>query len=97
MEQFQNIFTTSFPLTKNHQKYNQKPWITKGIMRASSKKLSLFRAFLSSKTKAAEHSYKSYRNRLNLIVQKAKKEYYNQLIINNHNNSKKIGQPSIKY
>ena len=73
MDIFQDIFNTCFPLTKIVQHTQRKPWITNGIKRASTKKHQLYMDFLKNKTVDVELTFKTYRNKLNHIIQKAKK------------------------
>ena len=44
-------------------KYAEKPWITKGILKACKKKNSLYKEFLRKRTTEAEQKYKTYKNK----------------------------------
>ena len=49
------------------QKYEEKPWITKGLQNACKKKNLLYREFLKQRTVNAERKYKIYKNKLTKI------------------------------
>lgn len=56
-------------------------------MRAK-KKNTLYRDFIKHRTSEKEIKYKRYKNKLIDIIRKCKKEYYNNLLENNKNDSK---------
>lgn len=78
----------SFKYKKKNK--NMKPWITKGLANACKKKNNLYRDYITQRTKNAEMKYKVYKNKLVVILRKAKKDYYNKLFQENKNNIKGI-------
>ena len=50
----------------------RRPWITKSLFKCMNKKNKLYKRYLHNN----EQRFKSYRNRLNLHLKKAKKSYY---------------------
>lgn len=78
------------PLKFKKKKTNFKPWITKGLVNACKKKNKLYSDYIKLRTKTAEMKYKVYKNRLVLILRKAKKEHYNKLFQEKKNNIKGI-------
>ena len=84
-------------LTKKELKHRQKPWITQGIIKSISKKMSLFNKFkklkLRNRDMEAEEihkQYKIYNDTINKLKKKSKR-IYNQNYFNTHSkNSKKV-------
>uniref|UniRef100_A0A3B5QAJ9 Reverse transcriptase domain-containing protein n=1 Tax=Xiphophorus maculatus TaxID=8083 RepID=A0A3B5QAJ9_XIPMA len=72
------------------QKNKHKPWITKGIHNACKKKNNLYKQFIKYKTVEAEQKYKSYKNKLTIIMRKCKTDYYSKILENNKLNIKGI-------
>lgn len=64
----------------------EKPWLTKGIVRAINKKNRLYQRFLKHRTKSAENQYKTYKNKLISIIRQNKKVYYHNLLEQHKNN-----------
>lgn len=87
LEKILNIYDKCCPLKAikvNHK--IQKPWFTKGIIKACKKKNILYRKFLKSRTRDAENKYKEYKNKLVNIIRNSKKEYYTKLLIEHKQN-----------
>ena len=84
------LYNKNCPLVvyKHKIKSNRKPWMTKGLENACKKKNNLYRDFIKHRTKTAETKYKVYKNKLVLIMRKARKDYYNKLLKENNNNVK---------
>lgn len=68
------------------QKNEDKPWITKGIVKACKKKNTLYRKFIAIRTKQAENKYKLYQNKLITIIRVSKKDYSSKLLDKHKNN-----------
>jgi len=66
-----------FIKNKNSQ---DKPWLTKGIIRACKRKQQLYRVYLKKRTKQNEERYKRYKNKLIQIIRFNRKMYYCNLL-----------------
>ena len=78
-------------LNKKQRKFQQKPWITKGIQNAIEKKNRLFKKYIKcgdSNKNIFHQEYKTYRNSLSTLLKQSKKCYYNSYFRNNINNIK---------
>lgn len=93
LNKFLVLFDRSCPVLQQvkwgkKSKTPHKPWISKGILNACKKKNSLYRDFIKHRSSEKEIKYKRYKNKLIDIIRKCKKEYYNNLLENNKNDSK---------
>ena len=67
------------------------PWFTRGLRVSSRKCLSMFRLVAKKPRNSLEfQEYKNYRNLFSKLRRKAKFSYYNDLILKNRENSKKL-------
>ena len=66
--------------------------ITKGILKSSKTKQTLYDKFLKSKTYEHEMSYKNYRKLFESIKQSAKSQYYSKMLLHYKDNIKKTWQ-----
>ena len=80
-----------FPVTVK-SKTLKNPWITKGILKSSKTKQRLYDKFLKSKTYEHEIIYKNYRKLFESIIQRAKWQYYSNMILHYKDNVKKTWQ-----
>ena len=92
---FNKIFQSSIDkhaplvtLSKKRSKIKYEPWISKGLIKSLKTKSALFKGYLESRNQVAYHIYKNYKNKLNHIIRKAKKQYYDKLMKSSTNNSK---------
>ena len=69
---------------------NNKPWLTKGILKSCKKKNKLNRDFVKYRTVNAEKKYKAYKNKLTTIMRRAKKDNYTNLLMENKSNIKRM-------
>ena len=78
---FQKTFNECCPVItcKKINSRNNKPWFTNGIKNACIKKNMYYKLFLKYRTKETENKYKTYKNKLNSITRRAKKDYNGQL------------------
>ena len=76
-------------LTRREQKIKQKPWITQKIRKAILKKNKLYKKSIKSKNPTDQHAYKTFSNSLNSLKKQSKKKYYDQLVKNSKNSSKR--------
>lgn len=79
---FLTLYNTHCPVKEFRRNItkNRKPWVTKGLEKACTKKNRLYREFLKHRTKDKEDKYKIYKNRLTSIMRSHKKAYYDQLL-----------------
>ena len=75
--------------TKKTKKSKPKPWLTKGIITSIKIKRKLFKQFKQTKHQLIYDSYKIYRDLLNKLIRKSKKNYYRDLFVKHANNIKK--------
>ena len=78
-------------LNKKQRKFQQKPWITKGIQNAIEQKNRLLKKYIKSgdcNKNIFHQEYKTYRNSLSTLLKQSKKSYYNNYFRNNINNIK---------
>lgn len=85
LNSYLSLYNKHCPLRqfKQNSRYNNKPWITKGLQNACKKKNKLYRDFIKFRTKTAEKQYKVYKNKLTVIMRQAKKDYYNKRLQEN--------------
>ena len=86
-----NIYNNCCPVRKVKfcNKNHSKPWITNVLVNACKKKNLLYKNFLKHRTVQSEVKYKKYKNKLVKILKTAEKLYYNDLLQENINCSKK--------
>ena len=78
---YSNIFEKSFPLKKvkrNFKSIPRKPWITPGLVKSCNNKEKLYKCFIKDPNEVNKNRYKSYRNKLNILLQKAENTYYRE-------------------
>ena len=90
-----SLIKTHAPLkkiSKQQQKFLQKPWITPGLQISIKNKNKVFAKFINCKDPIIKlqlhHEYKGYRNQLSTLLKQSKKNYFNQYFLNNCNNIK---------
>ena len=85
-----NIINKSFPYkdkSKNKSKNtNLKPWLTASLIKCCRKKSRLQKKYTLNPSTVNKAKYTSYRNQLKIILKKAEKEHYQNLLIKNTNN-----------
>ena len=64
-------------------------WLTQGLKDAIKNKNKLYKKYLNIPSAAIEVKYKTYRNKLSHILQKAEKQHFSDLLDVNKNNLKK--------
>ena len=90
------MINESVPLkkvTKKQLKHENKPWVTKGIIKSMSIRDNLLKKFIKAKnpiSKSTLHNrYKIYRNSITSLLRLSKKLYYQNFFYVNSKNSKK--------
>jgi len=81
ISKYSNIFEKSFPLKKVKKNYKflpRKPWITSGLVKSCNNKEKLYKCFIKNPNEVTKNRYKTYRNKLNALLQKAENMYYRE-------------------
>ena len=80
---------TPIKLNQKQRKFQQKPWITRGIQNSIHKNKRLCKKYIKfnkhSNKNALHNEYKAYRNNLSTLVKPSKKLYYGNYFKNNIN------------
>ena len=76
-------------LTRKQQELELKPWITKGILTSTRVKAKLFRTFKKTQKSQDHAKYKYYRDTINSLSRKSKKQYHKEYFIKHANNLKR--------
>ena len=76
-------------LTKKQMELELKPWITNGILISTRVKSKLFKLFKKTRKPEYYSQYKFYRNTINSLLRKSKKQYYKKYFAEHSNNMKK--------
>ena len=79
-------------MSRRERKLNEKPWITKGILKSIKTKNNLFKSCKKCSEVSKIEFYKKYRNKLTHVKFLAKSQYYNSLLTENRSNPKKPGR-----
>ena len=78
MSKLSSTYNECFPLKKIHLRQHAKqPWYNAEIARMCSKKLKLYKKYLSKRTENSKRKYKIFRNKVTCAIRKAKHQYYN--------------------
>ena len=92
-ENLQEIINESIPLVKLSNKktrLKQKPWLTKGLLKSSKVKNKMYKKLIKLKfNETLSNKYKKFRNKLTHLINLSKKLYYEKLLKNSCNDSKK--------
>lgn len=79
IDKFMHIYNSCFPL-KNLKgkalKTAMNPWMSKGILNSIRRKNNMYKKLLNNFDPNFESNYKTYKNKLNHLIQIAKKNYY---------------------
>ena len=78
INKFNELYDECIPLKKsktNRKKIPQSPLITKGLLKSINVKNKLYKQYLVCPT---EGNFRSYRNKLNNLIRKCKREYYHK-------------------
>ena len=91
VETFEIIYDECIPLKKckvNKKKVPLSPWITKGLLKSINKKNKLYKVYLRSPTNGNLQKFKAYRNKLNMLIRKSKRNYFFMKFEKSKNNMK---------
>ena len=70
----------------NRKTIPQSPWITKGLLKSINVKNKLYKQYLLRPTEDHSVKFKTYRNKLNHLTRKSKREYYHKQFESTKNN-----------
>jgi hypothetical protein len=79
-------------LSKKEVKIKNKPWITRAIKVSIRIKNGLHKQFIKTQSSYYYAKFKIYRNKLNHLIRISKRQYYNNFLNYNCNNTKKLWQ-----
>lgn len=88
-------FEDCFPIKmirRGSSKRTNTPWITKGLLTSVRTKHKLYKKYLANPTPYRDSRYKNYKNKLNHLIRKAKKHYYDKSFKLAQNDMKKTWQ-----
>ena len=79
IEIFDTLYNECVPLkkcTNNRRKEPMSPWITKGLLKSINNKNKLYKQYIYSSSEKGLQKFKTYKNRLNMLIRKAKRKYF---------------------
>ena len=91
-EKTMKIINKNIPLKElsgNEIKKKKKPWVTKAILKSIKQKNHFLKLFLKTKQQFHYQRYKVYRDKINHLLRKSKKDYYSKYFEKNAKNAKK--------
>ena len=62
-------------MSRKKSKLRQKPWLTKGILESIRIKKQLYKKYIKKKDTFWFERYKYYRNKVNMLISKSKRNY----------------------
>ena len=88
--EFHNLYNRCFPVTSKliSNRRIKNPWITSGLLTSIKRKSTMYRDFKAGLI--PEMQYKSYKNRVDALTRKTKKDYYRNIFANYKNNTSKL-------
>lgn len=89
---FIEVYDECIPLKKtrtNRKKTAISPWITNGLLKSINYKNKLYKKYLMNPTEDIKQEFKTYRNKLNSLIRKCKREYYYKKFENTKNSIRK--------
>ena len=93
LKKFTKLFNTYFPMQKFRLNKTNSPrseWITKGLIKSCKKRSKLYKQYqLDPLNSTKKDRYLIYRNKLNSLLRKAERDYYNQKLISFNGNLSK--------
>jgi hypothetical protein len=76
---FEKLYDECIPIKKcnRHKKKDPKlPWITKGLLKSINIKNKLYKHYIKSPTNNNLQKFKTYKNKLQMLIRKSKRKYY---------------------
>ena len=95
VDKFTDLYDKTIPVQKvkiNRKKTPQSPWLTNGILKSINVKNKLYKQYIAKPTQMNSEKFKSYRNKLNNLIRKCKREYYHKKFQKSKDNMKKTWQ-----
>ena len=95
IEKFNILYDECIPLKKctvNRKKDPLSPWISKGLLKSINKKNKLYKQYLQNPTTGNLQKFKTYTNKLNMLIRKSKRMYYYTKFEKSKNDMKKTWQ-----
>jgi archaellum biogenesis ATPase FlaH len=90
LDKFTNTYNSCFPLKKikisKHK--SRKPWVSKGLLKSIKRKNKLYRKYMNQPCNSNENIYKTFKNKLNHLLQIAKLMYYEKQLEHVRTNTK---------
>ena len=91
---FQNIFMqcyeSCFPIKRMKSVYkSRKPWLSNGLIKSIKTKNQLYVKYLRRPTLTNHSLYKQFRNKLNILMRKVEREYYDKELLIHKKNLRK--------
>ena len=91
INKFKELHDQCIPLRKcnvNKRQVPQSPWITKGMLKSIQNKNKLYKEYLQCPNDNRAIKFNTYRNKLNNLIRKSKREYFYSKFRNSRNNIK---------
>ena len=91
IETFNMLYDECVPLKKcnvNRKKDPLSPWITKGLLKSINKKNKLYKKYIQIPTNVNLQKYKTYKNKLNMLIRKSKRMHFYTKFEKSKNNIK---------
>ena len=73
------LYDECIPIKKckiNRKKHPISPWITKGLLKSINNKNKLYKHYIKNPTEVKLQKFKTYKNKLNMLIRKSKRMYY---------------------
>ena len=81
IKKFNDLYDEHIPLKRtstNRRKNPISPWITKGLLKSINTKNKLYRQYIQCSSEDNKIKFKTFRNKLNNLIRKCKREYYHK-------------------
>jgi len=79
IEIFDILYNECIPLKKvssNKKKEPMSPWISKGLLNSINMKNKMYKQYLQSPSEAKFQKFKTYKNKLHMLIRKSKRKYF---------------------
>lgn len=89
VNKFNELYDECIPLKKtkaNRKTKPLQPWISKGLLKSINVKNMLYKKYLTTPNDDNLRKFKTYRNKLNTLIRKCKREYYHKKFESTKNN-----------
>ena len=92
IERFTMLYDECIPMKKcfvNRRKDPLSPWISKGLLKSINKKNKLYKQYLQTPTNKNIQKFKTYKNKLNVLIRKSKRMHFFKKFENSKNDMRK--------